>query len=156
MSAPKPDVLFSAIAYRKANAMIQQDKQLQRSMKDAQFRSLESGEKFRVADVRERQLQLILQGFPGSRQHVVVPFVPLTMTDEVLLPLEPLSRQKEREDRKRSEKYNGPLGGAFQKSFEEVLGGAQPPAPRKLRAVGSSKDRVPGRWASILNDIKKY
>ena len=75
-----------------------------RTMKEAQFLSLSSGEKFRVADVRRRQLQLILQGFPRDD---VVPFVPLGLSEEVLLPLEPQSRQKEREERRRSEKYNG-------------------------------------------------
>eukprot|EP00913_Durusdinium_trenchii_P013687 g12851.t1 len=80
--------LFSAIAYRKASAMIEQDRQAHRERKEVQFRGLASAEKYRTSE--ENGLSFLPQG----------------MTEEVMLPLEPSSRQQERDNRKRSERHN--------------------------------------------------
>ncbi|CAK9019329.1 unnamed protein product [Durusdinium trenchii] len=97
--------LFSAIAYRKASAMIEQDRQAHRERKEVQFRGLASAEKYRTSEVARRQLQLIRHGFPPLEENGLS-FLPQGMTEEVMLPLEPSSRQQERDNRKRSERHN--------------------------------------------------
>jgi len=106
VGAVRTQNLFSAVAYRKASAMIEQDRQMHREKKDVQFKGLSNGERYRQADVRRRQLQLILHGCPGSDQEGFVPFIPAGLTEEVLKPVEPASRQEERDDRKRCERHN--------------------------------------------------
>lgn len=101
----KTQNLFSAIAYRKASAMIEQDRQAHREQREVQFRGLTHAERYRTADVRRRQLQLILSGFPNL-QDAQVPFLPAGMTEEVFQPVEATSRQQERDDRKRCERHN--------------------------------------------------
>jgi len=101
----KTQHLFSAIAYRKASAMIEQDRQAHRQQREVQFRGLTHAERYRTADVRRRQLQLILSGFPNL-QDAEVPFLPAGTTEEVFQPVEATSRQQERDDRKRCERQN--------------------------------------------------
>ncbi|CAJ1427465.1 unnamed protein product [Effrenium voratum] len=97
--------VFSAIAYRKASAMVERDRQMHLQAKEAQYQRLAGNEKFRTEDVRRRQLELVFQGFPSAVSEELPSLTP-GMAEEAMLPVEASSRQVERDSRKRCERHN--------------------------------------------------
>jgi len=109
--APEQHVFsLSAVAYRKASSMIERDRQLQKEAKASLYRSLASDERYRMADVRQRQHDLIMHKFPDREAKDRTPracqFLPPGAAPEAMLPVEPRSRQAEREERRRGERLN--------------------------------------------------
>ncbi|CAE6956954.1 unnamed protein product [Symbiodinium natans] len=113
VSPPEQHIFsLSAVAYRKASAMIERDRQLQKDAKTTLYRSLASDERYRMSDVRARQHDLIMHKFPDRQSQEkdralrTCPFLPPGVPPEVMHPVEPRSRKAEREERRRGERLN--------------------------------------------------
>jgi hypothetical protein len=95
---------LSARAYRLATEVLDRDKQREASENKNNYDGLGASERFRNTDVRQRQHEMLFLEVPSWRQ-----YLPPGIALESLMPLE-ISKDEEREERRKDEKMNASLG----------------------------------------------